>query len=157
MAMRAIVWLCWGERFIREAAASARSAAEIDADRILITDAAGAASAADQPEFTSIVTIELVHANNLEKTRLIDVLPAGYHSYLYLDSDTRIVGDVTLGFAGAERHGIAMAPAPNYNLPEFFNFARIMEHVGIEPADQMIYNAGVIFFQLTPTVRAVLE
>src|ERR1700738_596154 len=68
MAIRAIVWLCWGERFIREAAASARSAAAIDADRILITDAAGAASAANQPEFTSIVTIELVHANNLAKT-----------------------------------------------------------------------------------------
>lgn len=157
MAVRAIVWLCWGERFIREAAASARSAGAIDADRILITDAAGAALATNHPDFTSIVPIELVHANNLEKSRLIDVLPAGYDTYLFLDSDTRIVADVTLGFAKADRHGIAMAPAPNYNLPEFFNFARIMKHVGVEPADQIMYNSGVFFFHLTPTVRAVLE
>ena len=52
--------------------------------------------------------------NNLEKSRLIDLLPTGYETLLYLDTDTRIVGDVDLGFAKAERHGIAMAPAPNY-------------------------------------------
>jgi hypothetical protein len=157
MAVRAIVWLCWGEDFIREAVASARSAATIDADRILITDAAGAALARDHAEFTSIVPIEPVHGNNLEKSRLIDLLPAGYETLLYLDTDTRIVGDVDLGFAKAERHGIAMAPAPNYNLPEFFNFASIMRPVGVEPADQIMYNSGVIFFRLTPIIRQVLE
>jgi hypothetical protein len=157
MAVRAIVWLCWGEDFIREAVASARSAAAIDADRILITDAAGAALARDHAEFTSIVPIEPVHGNNLEKSRLIDLLPAGYETLLYLDTDTRIVGDVDLGFAKAERHGIAMAPAPNYNLPEFFNFASIMRPVGVEPADQIMYNSGVIFFRLTPIIRQVLE
>jgi hypothetical protein len=64
---------------------------------------------------------------------------------------------VSLGFAKAERHGIAMAPAPNYNLPEFFNFARIMRELGVEPADQIMYNTGVIFFHLTAAVRQVLE
>ena len=157
MAVRAIVWLCWGEDFIREAVASARSAATIDADRILITDAAGAALAQDHAAFTSIVPIEPVHKNNLEKSRLIDLLPAGYETLLYLDTDTRIVGDVDLGFAKAERHGIAMAPAPNYNLPEFFNFASIMRPIGVEPADQIMYNTGVIFFRLTPIIRQVLE
>ena len=157
MAVRAIVWLCWGEDFIREAVASARSAATIDADRILITDAAGAALAQDHATFTSIVPIEPVHGNNLEKSRLIDLLPTGYETLLYLDTDTRIVGDVSLGFAKAERHGIAMAPAPNYNLPEFFNFASVMRPIGVEPADQIMYNSGVIFFRLTPIIRQVLE
>ena len=50
-----------------------------------------------------------------------------------------------------------MAPAPNYNLPEFFNFARIMRELGVEPADQIMYNSGVIFFHLTAAVRQVLE
>jgi len=157
MAVRAIVWLCWGEDFVREAVESARSAATVEADRILITDAAGAALAQDHPAFTSIVPIELVHGNNLEKSRLIDLLPTGYETFLYLDTDARIVGDIGLGFAKAERHGIAMAPAPNYNLPEYFNFARIMRPVGAEPADQLMYNAGIIFFRLTPVIRQVLE
>src|SRR5580700_878639 len=154
---RAIVWFCWGERFVSEAIDSARSAAAIEADRILITDAAGAQYAKDNPAFTSIVQTQLIHANNLEKSRLVDFLPDGYETYLFLDSDTKILGDVSLGFAKAEQHGIAMAPAPNYNLPEFFNFARIMRELGVEPADQMMFNTGVIFFQLTAAVRQVLE
>jgi hypothetical protein len=154
---RAIVWFCWGERFVSEAIDSARSAAAIEADRILITDAEGATYAKDNPAFTSIVQTQLIHANNLEKSRLIDLLPDGHETYLFLDTDTKIVGDVSLGFAKAEQHGIAMAPAPNYNLPEFFNFARIMRELGVEPADQMMYNTGVIFFHLTAPVRQVLE
>jgi hypothetical protein len=154
---RALVWLCWGKRFVLEAAESARSAGTIEADRFLITDAAGAAHAKDKSEFTSIIPIELMYGNNLEKSRLIDFLPAGYETFLFLDTDTRIVGDVGLGFAKAERHGIALAPAPNYNLGEFFNFARIMRELGVEPADQIMYNSGVIFFHLTPAVRHVLE
>jgi hypothetical protein len=154
---RAIIWFCWGTRFVEEAAASARSTANIDADRFLVTDAEGAAAAKDAPEFTSIISIELLHRNNLEKSRLVDFLPAGYETFLFLDTDTRITGDVSLGFAKAQRHGIAMAPAPNYNLGEFFGFGEIMAEIGITPADQIMYNSGVIFFQLTPTVRGVLE
>ena len=114
---RAIVWFCWGERFIAEAIDSARSAAAIEADRVLITDAEGATYANGNAAFTSIVQTQLIHANNLEKSRLIDLLPAGYDTFLYLDTDAKIVGDVSLGFAKAEQNGIAMAPAPNYNLP----------------------------------------
>ncbi len=155
---RAIIWFCWGTRFVEEAIASARSTAAIEADRFLITDAEGAAAAAkDMTEFTSIIPIELLYRNNLDKSRLIDVLPAGYETFLFLDTDTRIVGDVSLGFAKAQRHGIAMAPAANYNLAEFFGFGEVMTQLGTEPADQLMYNSGVIFFQLTPMVRRVLE
>jgi hypothetical protein len=154
---RAVVWFSWGERFVDEAIDSARTAAAIEADRVLITDAEGAQYAKDNPAFTLIVQTRLIHANNLEKSRLIDLLPDGYDTFLYLDTDAKIVGDVSLGFAKAEQHGIAMAPAPNYNLPEFFNFARIMCELGVEPADQIMYNAGVIFFHLTAAVRQVLE
>jgi hypothetical protein len=153
----AIVWFCWGERFISEAIDGARSAAAIEADRVLITDAEGATYAKGNPAFTSIVQTQLLYANNLEKSRLIDLLPDGYDTFLYLDTDAKIVGDVSLGFAKAGQHGIAMAPAPNYNLPEFFNFARIMRELGFEPADQMMFNSGVIFFHLTAAVRQVLE
>jgi hypothetical protein len=154
---RAIVWFCWGERFIDEAIDSARRAAAIEADRVLITDAEGVTYVNGNTVFTSIVQTQLIHGNNLEKSRLVDLLPDGYDTFLYLDTDAKVVGDVSLGFAKAEQHGIAMAPAPNYNLAEFFNFARIMGELGVEPADQMMYNSGVIFFRLTTAVRQVLE
>jgi hypothetical protein len=154
---RAIVWFCWGERFIGEAMDSARSAMAIEADRILITDAEGATYAGGNPAFTSIIQTRLIHANNLDKSRLIDLLPDGYDTFLFLDTDTKIVGDVSLGFEKAEQHGIAMAPAPNYNLPEFFDFAHIMRELGVEPAGQMMYNTGVVFFRLTAAVRQALE
>jgi hypothetical protein len=154
---RAIVWLCWGEEFIRDAIESARSTLAIEADRVLITDTAGALRATDSKAFSSVIPIELIHRNNLEKSRLVDLIPQGYDTFLYLDTDTRIIGDVTLGFNKAEQHGIAMAPAPNYNLNEYFNFARLMPQLGVEPADQFMFNAGIIYFHLTPAVRQVLE
>lgn len=153
---RAIVWLCWGEKFLDEAVESARSALAIEADRILITDEAGALYTGQRTEFTSIVRMTPVYRNNLEKSRLIDLLPGGYDSFLYLDTDTRILGDVMLGFDKAARHGIAMVPAPHYNLTSS-NFDRFMMQSGITPADQLVYNAGVIYFRLTPPVRQVLE
>jgi lipopolysaccharide biosynthesis glycosyltransferase len=103
------------------------------------------ARAAGDKAFTSIIQTRLLHVNNLEKSRLIDLVPAGYDSFLYLDSDTRIVGDVTLGFEMAERHGIAAVPAPNYNLGEYFGFGELMGRAGVKLADHMQYNAGVIF------------
>jgi hypothetical protein len=126
------------------------------ADRILITDADGAAYAKDRAEFSSIIPVNLLHRNYLEKSRLIDLLPDGYDTFLCLDTDTRVLGDLTLGFDKAERHGIAVVPAPNYNLSEFFGFGSIMAQLGVAPADQMIYNAGVIFFHLA-SARRVLE
>ena len=154
---RAIVWLCWGKKAIDEAVESARSAAAMQTDRLLITDAAGSAYAQDCLEFTSIIPTRFIHRNNLEKSRLIDLIPQGYDTFLYLDTDTRIIGDLTYAFDQTERHGIAIAPAPNYNLSEFFGFGGIMAELGVKPADQMIYNSGVIFFHLTSVVRRVLE
>jgi len=156
-AKRAIVWLCWGEKFLPEAIASARTTLAIEGDRILITDQLGVSYAKESTEFTSIVSMNPVYANNLEKSRIIDLIPAGYDTFLYLDSDTRILEDVALGFDKAERHGMALVPAPFYNLSEFFNFGKIMAQLGVEPADQLMYNSGVIFFHLTPIVRQVLE
>jgi hypothetical protein len=154
---RGVVWLCWGQSFVAEAVVSARSAPIRHLDRFLITDEVGAEQAKESGAFTAIIRTRLVHANNLENSRLIDLLPDGYESFLYLDCDTHIIGDVTFGFAKAEQHGIAMAPAPNYNLSEYFGFGSTMKTIGIEPADQLMYNSGVIFFRLTESVRRVLN
>jgi hypothetical protein len=158
---RAAIWFCWGQDFVEEAIASSKSAASLQADRFLITDAASAAQAEVSGEFTAVISTPLVYGNILDKSRLIDLLPDGYQTFLFLDCDTHIIDDISFGFAKAELHGIAMAPAPNYNLCTFAAgetaFADIMRQAGTACADQFQYNSGVVFFQLVTPVRQVLE
>src|SRR5216683_2778811 len=154
---RGVVWFCWGQSSVAEAVVSAQGAPIRHLDRFLITDDVGAEQAEESGAFTSIIRTRLLHASNLEKSRLADLLPDGYESFLYLDCDAHIIGDVTFGFTKAEQHGIAIAPAPNYNLSEFFGFGSTMRTVGTQPADQLNYNSGVIFFRLTESVRRVLK
>ncbi len=153
----AVVWLCWGKEHLRQAVDSARSTLSLGIDRILITDAATAAL--DRPEdvFTKIVSAELPYGSHLNKSRLIDLIPAGYDTILYLDTDTKVLGDISLGFEQARKYGIALAPAPHYNLGGFFGFDAIMGDLGMPAAGQMLYNAGVIFCHLPGRGRQVLE
>ena len=74
-------------------------------------------------------------------------MPEGYDTFLFLDCDVHILGDIGLGFEKAERHGLAIVPAPNYNLGEFFGFKHLMAEAGVSAAGQTMYNSGVIFFQ----------
>ena len=153
----AVIWLCWGETHLRQAVESARSTLPLGLDRILITDSATAALATPEGLFTRVVSAELPYGNNLDKSRLIDLIPAGYETILFLDTDTRLLGDISLGFEKARLHGIALAPAPHYNLSSFFGFDRILASAGIPAAGQMQYNAGVIFCHLPGRGRQVLE
>jgi len=156
-ANAAVVWLCWGETYLRQAVESARSTLPLGIDRVLITDAATAALARPDDVFTRVVPAELPYGSTLDKSRLIDLIPAGYQTILFLDSDTRVLGDISLGFEKARLHGIAVAPAPHYNLSGFFGFDRILESAGFPTAGQMQYNSGVIFCHLPGRGRQVLE
>ena len=62
------------------------------------------------------------------------------------DSDVRVLADISLPFEKAERHGLAMAPAPHYSLPNFRDFGEFMRREGIEPRNELVYNAGIVFF-----------
>ena len=156
-ANAAVVWLCWGEKHLRQAVESARSTLPLGIDRVLITDTATAPLAEASGAFTTIVRTVLGHGSNLDKGRLIDCVPAQYETILFLDADTLVLGDLSLGFAKARQYGIAVAPAPHYNLSGFFGFDRILAEVGIRPAGQMQYNSGVIFCSLKGPGRQVIE
>jgi hypothetical protein len=153
----AVVWLCWGEEYLEEARESALTTMPLGIDRLLITDADMAKLVERDGVFTTVIPAELPYGSNINKSRLIDLIPAHYESILYLDSDTRVLGDVSLGFEKARQHGIAIAPAPHYNLSEFFGFNRVLTQHGLKPAGQMQYNAGVIFCHLSGEVRKVLS
>jgi len=94
---RALIWLSWGGRHVAEAIESARTANSLDADRILITDRASMGQVQGAEAFTAVAPLEPVYGNNLEKSRLVDLLPTGYESFLFRDSDTHILDDLSLG------------------------------------------------------------
>jgi hypothetical protein len=149
---RAAIWFCWGSEYLDLAVQSASS---VDMDRFLIcphedlTDSVAA-------HFTGTICPASGLSRKLrDKSKMFGLTPDGYDSFVFLDADTRVLGDLSFAFEKAEQHGIAMAPAPNYNLSEVPGFASVFEEVGQQRADQMQYNSGVIFFRRTEKVREV--
>jgi hypothetical protein len=150
---RAIVHLAWGEAFVDKAIASARSAAMLGLPRILLTNAEQAATAEKSGAFEIIRAIDAENWDHQLKSRLLEFLPSGFDSYLYLDADTIVLGDLSFGFAKAEQYGLAIAPAPKYNLTSYKGFDRAIAAANIRISPQLAYNTGVVFFSLTPEVR----
>jgi hypothetical protein len=150
---RAAIWLCWGERYLELAA---RCAAGVHIDRYLICPPEDLRGDIEM-SFTGVIPVTDLARNMLDKSRVPELLPSGYDSFVYLDTDTRVLGDISFAFEKAEQHGIAVAPAPHYNLSQFFGFGRILDALGEPRADQMQYNAGVIFFSPTERVKTVFR
>jgi hypothetical protein len=154
---RAVVYLAWGDEFVARATASARSAERLGAPRILLTDEAHADAARGSGAFEIVRALDVEHWDHQLKSRLLEFIPPGFDSLLYLDADTVVLHDISFGFQKAEQHGIAISPAPKYNLAHYKGFDRVLAANDIEVPPQLVYNAGVIFFRLTTEVRAVFE
>lgn len=154
---RAIVYVAWGQRHIAEAERSAKSAAQVGADRLLITNSASARLLAGAPPFERVIPHEFRLPGQLAKTEMFDLLPAEYDSFLFLDTDTYILLDIEQGFAKAERHGLAMAQAASYSLEHFWGFAKVLKLYEVESHEILLYNSGVIFFTRQPDAWKVLK
>jgi hypothetical protein len=154
---RAIVYSAWGEDYVREASASALSAAQVGVDRILVTDAASVPLVASGSPFERVIEHNFALSSKLAKVEMLDVLPDDYDSFLYLDTDTTVLLDVGQGFERAERHGIAMAQAAHYSLEHFWGFGSVLDRVGFNSRDVLQYNSGVIFFTREPQAWQVLR
>ena len=152
---RAVVYLAWGETFIGQAMASARSVKSMGLPIVLITDEESTRFVVDEELFDVIRVIELQRGKKLDKCALWRHLPEAYDSFVFLDTDTVVLGDVSLGFDKAERHGIAMAPAPNYNLGHHWAFRAAMPDMDLLDRSQLQMNTGVIFFIRRPDVEQV--
>ncbi len=150
---RAVLYLTWGESQAALVAASVRESRLDPYDVYWVTDVVPEDV---PPEITVIEATYKGARGNLAKAQLGSFLPPGYDSYLFLDSDTRVLGNVELGFQLAERAGIAMVPAPVYSLANYMNGREIMAAEGIPCRGQMIYNTGVIFFAAGIQVVEVL-
>ena len=150
----AIIFLAWGSRYLGEVRRCLAADRHIAAyDKFLVTEAG---TAPDIPGL-NIIDAEFAASGLLRKTELLDHIPPGYRSYLFLDSDTVVLDDISLGFERAARHGIAVAPAPHYSLDRFWKFGRIMRRQGEPELGQLQYNTGVIFFRVDTRTRKIFQ
>ncbi len=151
---RAIVFLAWGEKAMNAIVRCLDESTAFDYPVHLITDINTDTSVL--PEDVIITITKFTIAGNRRKNALLRDLPPGFETVLFLDVDTIVLDDISLGFDMAEKFGIAMAPAPHYSLSHFRNFATIMEKEGVKPRGQIVWNSGVIFLSLKhPKVRPI--
>ena len=150
---RAIVFLAWGPDFIAEVGDCIRGSSLPPYPRILITDT----SSVVDLDGIDVIRADFRLEGLARKAEMIDFLPAEYDSFLFLDSDTRVLQDLSLGFEKAEAHGIAASPAPHYCLDHFWGFGDVIDREGMERLGRMQYNTGVLFFSMTDVVAEVFE
>lgn len=145
---RAVVFLAWGERYLNEALNCIfRSGQHLDPyEKVLITEAKTELGKYAN-YFDCVVQAEFNHEGLLRKTELIEFLPSRFSEYLFLDTDTVVVGDISLGFLSAQKHHVALAPAPHYSLDYFWGFNEVMDLESCPTLGQLQYNTGVIFFK----------
>ena len=153
---RAIVFPAWGAKHIGMVASCISESRLPDYPLFLITDESTAAEGL--PQQVRIVRRPCKLSGKARKTEFFNHLPDEIETALLLDADTRVIDDIALGFEKAEKHGLAVVPAPHYSLADFRSFREVMLNEGVTPRGQIIYNSGVIFYApRRPDVRAVFD
>lgn len=99
-----VVYVAWGRRYLETAAASARRITEYPV--ALVTN---------DPEFADPVFYQIIR-RPLTDYHFYAKLEAFRHTpfdvTLYLDTEAKIIGDVSLGFRAADRYGLACVISP---------------------------------------------
>lgn len=152
---RGILFLVWGESCIHEMARCLEESRFPPYPIFLITDLETDTSVL--PEYVTIKRVTFTLEGKVRKCDLVNHLPEGIDTFLFLDVDTRVLTDISLGFDKAEKHGIAMAQAAHYSLGDFKLFSKIMQKEGVTHQGQLLYNSGVVFFSTRPDVLAVFK
>ena len=153
---RGIVFFAWGDDWIERAAACIRESKLPEYPVFLVTDATSDTKAL--PKKVEVVRLAFQLSGKARKAELFARSPAQIDTALFIDADTRVVDDISLGFDKAEQHGIAIAPAPHYSLADFRDFRQVMNAEAVTPRGQVVYNTGVIFATPhRPEVRAVFD
>jgi hypothetical protein len=153
---RAIVFPAWGAEWVDRVASCIRESQLPEYPFFVVTDAT--TNVDGLPREVVVVRRDCQLSGKARKTEFFNCLPDEIETALFLDADTRVIGDISLGFEKAEQHGIAIVPAPHYSLADFRDFRQVMLNEGVTPLGQIIYNSGVMFCQPhQPEVRAVFE
>ena len=149
----AIIFMAWGNEYVNEVSSCIDNSVMPKCDIFLITDKYTNIN----DERIVVIRAEFELEGLMRKAELIKYVPSGYDSYLFLDSDTRVIADISAGFSKAKKHGIALSPAPHYSLDWFYGFDEIMKSENVPATGQLQYNTGVIFFSLDSETRRVFN
>lgn len=152
----AVIIPAWGERYVREAEACVLKSEPLRAyDLFLITDPDSAVS---RPElFKEVIRADFQLISLQRKTEISRYLPESYDAWLILDGDTVVLDDISFGFEMALKYGVAIVPAPLYDLDTFHGFEGVLEasHAGFK--SRLQYNTGVIFLANRPRMFDLLS
>lgn len=150
------MFFAWGDEWIERTAACIRESKLPEYPVFVVTDATTDTKALAKN--AEVVRLGFQLSGKARKAELFARSPAQIDTMLFIDADTRVVDDISLGFEKAEQYGIAIAPAPHYSLPDFRDFRQVMIAEGVTPRGQIVYNTGVIFATPhRPEVRAVFD
>jgi len=153
---RAIVFPAWGAEWVDRVSSCIRESQLPEYPLFVVTDAT--TNVDGLPREVVVVRRDCQLSGKARKTEFFNCLPDEIETALFLDADTRVIGDISFGFEKAEQHGIAIVPAPHYSLADFRDFRQVMLNEGVTPLGQIIYNSGVMFCQPhQPEVRAVFD
>ena len=152
---RFILFVAWGDQHIQtvESLVSAKGFPGYPVH--LLTDKASKVS--NNGLFQKITRIDFELNGLLRKTELFKALDDEDGTFLFLDTDTRILGNIDLGFEKAEQFGIAAAQAAHYSMDHVNDFKEIMKIENVPCLGQLQYNSGVLFFSLTDQTKAVFN
>ena len=107
---RAIVFFAWGADYVARVATCIRESRLPQVPVCLITNSQ--TDVAKLPGDVEVLGYDCQLAGKAKKTEFFTRIPQRIETALILDADTRVIDDVSLGFEKAERHGIAVVPAP---------------------------------------------
>jgi Nucleotide-diphospho-sugar transferase len=142
---RGVIYVATGAAHVeaaRQSAASVR-ASNPGLTLALFTDATGGL-----PEFDRIETVADPHM----RSKVDTLWRTPFAETLYLDTDTRVAGDLAPAFRLLERFDLAAAHVPRWYLP---GYRRQWRHE--VPTAFPQHDGGVIFFRCVPKVIAFLK
>lgn len=155
-AERVILFVAWGGDHVALVAQCLAESRLPEYPVIVVTDATTKTDTL--PPEVEVLRRDFALPGKQRKLEAFMSLPGSIGTVLFLDVDTRVLADISLGFDKAELHGIAMAPAPHYSLADFRSFGSVLEREGLKIRGQLIYNSGVIFFDWRSSkVRSVFN
>ena len=153
-AHRAVIFVAWGLRYVQQAIDAVKRSQGLDSyDIFIVTDSNLVGLDLGRAK---LVVVDFAMDGYARKSEFYKFLPAQYDSFVFLDSDVTVLGDISLGFEKAELHGIALATANEYSLSDFKHVDRLMISEKLVPRGQVQFNSGVIFFDNSLQTRTIL-
>ncbi len=103
---RAIVFPAWGAEWVDRVSSCIRESQLPEYPLFVVTDAT--TNVDRLPREVVVVRRDCQLSGKARKTEFFNCLPDEIETALFLDADTRVIGDISFGFEKAEQHGIAI-------------------------------------------------